>query len=302
LAMVEISLPHLLHEYRKHLSESGLSDLTIKNYVSDIRHFASWLSAAQAKSLLESTVENIREYCLQLAREKAHPPATVNRRVQSIRKFYRYAADRGLVEKDPSAEVKLMPQRRSQTVRGLSQPEIERLLAAVRKGPPRLVRRDYAIVQVMLQTGIRVGELTSLQLSDISLLGDKAVLKVGGQGARPDREVPLNASVRKAISAYLQERPPGKTNRLFLSRKGNPLSVRSVQRLVTAYGQAAGLDKTSTYTLRQTCGQHMLRDTGDLSLVARLLGHKRLETAIRYILPGQEDLAEVAERSSLNVY
>jgi len=71
---------------------------------------------------------------------------------------------------------------------------------------------------------------------------------------------------------------------------------------VGSYARAAGVEDVSTYTLRQTCGQQLLRDTGDLALVARLMGHRRLETAIKYILPGQEDLTEAAERSSLNVY
>jgi len=147
----------------------------------------------------------------------------------------------------------------------------------------------------MLQTGIRVGELTRLQISDVSLSEDEGVLNISGQGALQDREVPLNALVRKAVSTYLEERPTSSDDHLFLSRNADPLSARSVQRLVNAYAQAAGLDNVSTYTLRQTCGEHMLRDTGDLALVARLMGHKRLETAIKYILPRQEDLTEVAE-------
>ncbi|HEM61548.1 MAG TPA: hypothetical protein ENO24_04605 [Chloroflexi bacterium] len=96
------------------------------------------------------------------------------------------------------------------------------------------------------------------------------------------------------------DRSPG--DHLFLSIKGEPLSARSVQRLVSSYAEAAGLKDVSTYSLRQTCGQRLLSDTGDLSLVARLMGHKRLESAIRYILPGHEDASELAEKSSLNVY
>jgi site-specific recombinase XerD len=79
------------------------------------------------------------------------------------------------------------------------------------------------------------------------------------------------------------------------------LSARSVQRLVGSHADGAGLEGVSTLTLRQTYGQQLLRDTGNLSLVARLMGYKRLESAIKYILPDQEDLTEVAESSSLNV-
>ncbi len=291
---------NVVREFGSCLKRSDFSSATIKNYLADIRHFASWLASARTKPVLESTGEDIRDYCLELIALKAHSPSTVNRRIQSIRKFYRYALESGLVEGDPSQGVKLLPQSRSQGVRGLDQSEIKRFLDAVRQGSPRLMKRDYAIVQLMLQTGIRVGELTRLRLPNVSL--SKGILKIGGQGAPRDREIPLNTSVRKAISAYLEERPPSSSDHLFLSRKGDPLSVRFVQTLVSGYARVAGLGNVSTYTLRHTYAQHMLRDTGDLSLVARLLGHKRLETAIKYILPRQEDLTEVAERSSLNIY
>lgn len=284
------------------LKESGFSAATIKNYLADIRNFASWLASSQSKSVLDSTGDDIRDYCLELMTMRGHPPATVNRRLQSIRKFYQYALEWGLVEENPSLGVKLLPQPGSQAPRGLNQSEIERLLDAIRRGSVHLVKRDYAIVQLMLQTGIRVGELARLKLSDVSLPGEKGVLKISAQGASQEREIPLNTSVRKAISTYLEERPASSSDHLFLSRKGDPLTVRSVQTLVSGYARAAGLEDVSTYTLRHTYGQHLLRDTGDLSLVARLLGHKRLETVIKYILPRQEDLTEVAERSSLNIY
>jgi integrase/recombinase XerC len=116
------------------------------------------------------------------------------------------------------------------------------------------------------------------------------------------REVPLNSSVRRAVGDYLKERADSASDHLFLSVKREPLSARSVQRLVGTYARAAGLEDVTTYSLRQTYGQQLLKDTGDLSLVARLMGHKRLETAVKYFVPAQEDVAEVAERSSLNVY
>jgi len=298
----DTELQDTLAAYEKYLVDSGLSQVTITGYLGDIKQFASWLGEEGRTSLLAGTNQEIRRYCLQLVIAKAHTPATVNRRLQAIRKFFRFAVHTGLVDEDASLGIKLLPQPPSEGARGLDRSEVERLLDAVRRGAPRLMRRDYAIVQLMLQTGIRVGELTKLKLCDISLFEDKRVLRVRGQEASQGREIPLNSSARKALGAYLDERVGSTNDHLFLSRKGEPLSVRSVQRLVNTYARAAGLEDVSTYTLRQTYGQQMLRDTGDLSLVARLMGHKRLETAIKYILPGQEDLTEVAERSSLNVY
>jgi site-specific recombinase XerD len=302
LAMNESVVEDPVTQYAEYLTESGLSERTVKSYVADLRHFAAWIGRRDRGPLWEATAEDIRAYSLDLATAKAHPPATVNRRLQAIRKFFKHALESGLVDGDPSLEVKLLPAARREGTRGLDGAEIERLLAAVRNGASRLTKRDYAIVQLMLQTGIRVGELTRLRMADLESAQSRGLLRIHGDGVSEGREVPLNSSVRKAVDAYLAERAGATSEHLFLSVKGEPLSVRSVQRLVNTYAEAAGLENVSTYTLRHTCGQRLLRDTGDLPLVARVMGHKRLETAIKYIVPGQEDLTEVAERSSLNVY
>jgi integrase/recombinase XerC len=289
-------------QYGEYLAVSGLAERTTKNYVADVKHFASWLDRRGRGALLETTEEDIRDYCLNLVTAKAHPPATVNRRLQGVRKFFKYAVQARLVDQDPTLGIKLLPQARTEGARGLDRLEVERLLEAVRDGSSRLAKRDYAIIQLMLQTGIRVGELTRLRLTHLKLGDDNGSLSVPGERGSEGREVPLSSSVRRAIEVYLAERGGSASDSVFLSVKGEPLSARSVQRLVSTYAGAAGLENVSTYSLRQTYGQQLLRDTGDLSLVARVMGHKRLETAIKYILPGQEDLSEVAERSPLNVY
>jgi site-specific recombinase XerD len=300
--MDDLELHDTLQQYADYLAESGLSELTVKNYVADLKDVASWVAGNGDGALLATSGRDIEAYRLDLMTTRAHPPATVNRRLQAIRKFFRYALDRGLVDVDPSLGIKLLPQSRSEGPRGLDRSEVERLLGAVKQGSSRLTRRDYAIIQVMLQTGIRVGELAKLRLTDVQLSRNKGLLRIRGQGATRRREIPLNSSARRAVGDYLAERAGAASDHLFLSVKGEPLSARSVQRSVATYARAAGLEDVTTYTLRQTYGQQLLRDTGDLSLVARLMGHKRLETAVKYILPVQEDVTEVAERSSLNVY
>lgn len=292
----------VLADYATHLEASGLSAGTIKSYVADLRDFASWLERSGRGSALSAKEDDIRDYCQDLIVTKQHPSATVNRRLQAMRKFYKYALDAALIDEDPSSQIKLLPQARPDGRKGLEREEISDLLEAVRQGGSRLAKRDYAVVQLMLHTGIRVGELTRLKLSDLEWSGDKAFLRVRAEGTSRERKIPLNSSVRKALRLYLGENDRSAGDHLFLSIKGEPLSARSVQRLVNGYAEAAGLKDVSTYTLRQTCGQRLLKDTGDLSLVARLMGHKRLEGAIRYILPGHEDPSEVAEESSLNIY
>ncbi len=297
-----VAVEDVLVGYGGYLSASGLSASTVKSYVADLKDLGSWLREHDSGSPVAATENDLRAYCRYLVAAKDHPPATVNRRLQAMRKFFRYALDRGLIQEDPSSGIKLLPQSRTDGRRALEPSEIEGLLEAIRQRGSRLAQRDYAIIQLMLQTGIRVGELTRLRLPDVRLSAQKGSLIVRAEGTSGEREIPLNSSVRKAIHSYLSERPRGKEDHLFLSVKGEPLSARSVQRLVNTYAEVAGLSDVSTYALRHTFGQQLLRDTGDLSVVARLMGHKRLESAIKYVVPGQEDLTEVAEKSSLNVY
>lgn len=292
----------ILADYRGHLAASGLSASTVKGYLADMKDFVAWLKGSGRGSPLSSTEDDIRDYCQDLLVAKNHPAATVNRRLQAMRKFFRYALEASLIDEDPSSQIKLLPQTRPDGRKGLRPGEIDGFLQAVRQGGSRLAKRDYAIVQLMLQTGIRVGELTKLKLSDVEWSGEKGSLMIRGEGTSEGRKIPLNRSARRALRSYLAGPERSRSDPLFLSVKGEPLSVRSVQRLVSGYAEAAGLQDISTYTLRQTCGQRLLRDTGDLSLVAKQMGHKRLESAVRYILPGHEDPSELAERSSLNVY
>jgi len=184
----------------------------------------------------------------------------------------------------------------------LDRDEVSRLVAVTQQGTSWLAKRDHAIVQLMLQTGIRVGEIANLRLADVHLQHDVGALAVR-MGKGQVREIPLNASARRALSIYLAVRPEAEgTDHLFLSREDPPLSVRSIQHMVSKHAKAAGLEGVSAKTLRLTCAKYMLQSTENLTLVSRLLGHNRTETTARYIVSRDGDAAEVAEESPLNIY
>lgn len=208
--------------YRKYLEQSGLSPTTARDYVRDIRELGMWLAAMGKESLLETACDDIRAYPSALVTDKGYSAATVNRRIHSIRKFYRHALESRLAEEDLSLGIKLLWQPKSVGNRSLSEAEIERLLEAVQNGTESLVKRDCAIVQLVLQTGIRVGELTSLEISDVSLSEDRSAIEVRGRGNSMGREIPPNNSARKALMAHLNERPEEETDWVFLSRRGGP--------------------------------------------------------------------------------
>jgi len=187
------------------------------------------------------------------------------------------------MESNPAADVRPI-QVPPASRRALDADEIARLLEAIQAGRPSLVKRDYAIIQLLLQTGIKVGELTELQLADIELTDSKGTLTVNGNGSNSHRRIPLNVPACQALQEYLQVRPPSPgVEQLFLSQEGNSISARTVQRLVNVYTRAADLTGVSAHTLRYTFATSMLEETGDVATVANLLGHRSVETTLKYI-------------------
>lgn len=278
----------LLEQFEVHLKSSALAPATVVNYMADLRAFLRWgeRTGGEDYSPLGLDATYIQAYCSYLQQTKNHVPATVNRRIQAMRKFYDFAIEQGWTAANPASEVHLLGEIVSQRTRGLSPADISQLLAAVRRGQPRWVTRDWAVIQILLGAGLKLGELIELRLEDVQLGADSPSLIVRGTPEDPGREVPLEPGVCDALRAYLLTRRalPG-VDRLFVNRDGNPLSTRSVQRLIRHYAKEAELDNLTTQSLRYVYARKVYEECGDLRTVARLLGHRHLATTIRYLRP-----------------
>ena len=291
--MVKDADNNLLARFEEYLVRLGLSPATIVNYLADMRGVARWcVESGRGCSLLNLTTDGVRAYCQHLRAARGLSPATVNRHLQAIRKFCDFARQADLMESNPAADVKPI-QAPPASRRALDADEIACLLEAVQAGRPNLVKRDYAIIQVLLQTGIKVGELTELQLADIELVDSRGTLTVTRNGGNSHRRIPLNAPACQALQEYLRVRPPSPgVKHLFLSQEGNSISARTVQRLVNVYTRAVGLTGVSAHTLRYTFATSMLEEIGDVATVANLLGHRSVETTLRYISKSQATQAD----------
>jgi integrase/recombinase XerC len=240
-------------------------------------------------------------------------PATVNRRIAALRAYATWAYSAGLIAGNPTNGIKLVGEqsspprwldRREQAVlnraleRLLEYAELKARLAELegRPRPPELIwaRRDMALVQLMLNTGLRVGEVSSLELKDIKLRERSGKVTVLGKRNK-QRRVPLNAEVRAALSAWLEVRPETSAVALFVGRKGGNLGTRAMQRVVAQLGNAAGLEELTPHILRHTFAKSLVDAGVGLEKVADLLGHSRLETTRIYTRPGQRDLERAVE-------
>jgi site-specific recombinase XerD len=289
-------------QFERHLLACDLAPVTVSNYLADLQAFVHWLRqrAEGQASLLDINPADVRDYCAYLQETRCLSPGTINRRLQALRKFAKFILANGLAETDPTAGLKRLQEERVSWDRMLSPDEIARLVEAVQNGRRSLVKRDLAIVLLVLHAGLKVGELVSLRLSDIEPSEEEGTITIRRHDGGRKRLVALSSQVRLALQAYLRVRlAPPTVEHLFLSQKGTPISARSVQRLIREYAAVAGLGDVSASTLRRTYAQTVWKKTGDLSQVASALGHTRLKSTIRYITSLLEDTSEIKEKVQL---
>lgn len=278
---------NLLAQFEESLVRTGLAASTVVNYVADLRCLVRWLEDQLSPNggLLGVQTEDIHRYRESMGGE-GRTSSTINRRVHAIRKFYEFAMAEDWVATNPARDVYLLPQQECTPPRALTEDETRALLNAIQSvGRSSLLRRDYALILLLLGTGVKVSEMVELQLEDVEFLGDTGYLLVGQRHRDGGRYIPLSLAVCEALREYLQVRPrsPG-VHCLFLSQGGRSLSPRRVQSLVRDYARAAHLEGVTAQVLRDTFALTMLEATQDVSMVAEFLGHRRVETTVQRYL------------------
>ncbi len=291
----------LLVRFEEHLVQIQLSPATVVNYMADLRALLRWGEEQDGSSfsLVDLTAEDIRAYRAYVFEDKGCAAATVNRQLQTLRKFCAFTTRAGLAADNPAEDVALVQDGDNEaTPTPLTEEQVAALIKASASGQPSLARRDTVILMLLLHTGLRVNELVELRLDDVQFDYPGIHLVVGvssrrgraqppfGKESRPGetRTVPLEGEARQTLHDYLSVRPQIEgEDHLFLSREGRPLSVRSVQRIVSTLGRSAGLEGVSPQALRRTYANHLLASTGNLALVAERLGQQDLAAAAQYV-------------------
>lgn len=258
------------------------------NYTADLRAFLRWSERTNdaSNSPLNLDTADIRAYRRFLRETKGNAPATINRKLQTLRKFYDFSTDLGWVEANPAQEVSLLSEVESDRSRSLTNADVSCLLAAVQASSSRWLERDWAIIQVLLKAGLKLGELAELRLNDVQLDYGEPQLNVAGSADGSGRTIPLEEDLCDALHSYLSTRQAAEgTEHFFVNRDGNPLSARSIQRLLQRYAEEADLEGLTTQALRYVYAKRVYEQCEDLETVARLLGHRHLATTIRYLRP-----------------
>jgi site-specific recombinase XerD len=288
------------------LARDDLAPATLRGYRYDLRHFLAWHGTVQDSAF---ALERLVEYELIAYRQHmvaaGRRPSTVNRRLDALRRLCRWAQGTGALAADAARGVRPVRTARNRQPVGLTDVEVHALLRAAGASSHGLAARNYAMAQLMLQAGLRVGEVAALRVADL-IINDRSgsVRILHGKGLKA-REVPLNATARRALKQHLEGRQaPGKDAALFVSGRETAMPVRTIQAVITSLSRRARLKRVavSAHTLRHTFALGYLRDNpGKLVELANLLGHDSLDTTAIYTRPSRDDLAADLERSHLNV-
>jgi site-specific recombinase XerD len=297
-----------LARFQEHLRHQDLAQNTIHGYLADLRYFGQWLAEWHERpvALASVTEADVRAYRQHLVNTKRQKPATVNRRLQALRRLYTWAEHARLIACHPAQAVRF--RRRPPPVQppALTKSEVHALLRVAGQSPHGLARRNYALVQLMLQAGLRVSEVVRLQVRDLDLHERSGTVTIVDGKGHQDREVPLNATARRALAAYFETRAEqAPTDSVFVSKRTTPMSVRALQKIIAGLAARAKLQRlaVSAHTLRHTFARNYLQaNPGHLVELAMLLGHESLDTTAIYTKASRESLAEAVERAELNVY
>jgi site-specific recombinase XerD len=276
------------------LQRQETSPKTRAGYRLDLLHFAGWFARTLGEGFSPEAVTptDVREYRGYLLNVEHRQPATVNRRLAALRRFFQWAKATGLAKELPTENVKGVASS-PRAPRWLDKRDVDRLIRTVERHGNK---RGLAIVLTLRHTGIRVSELCSLLLGDVEISERKGSLTVrSGKGGK-FRVLPLNVDARRAIADYLEVRPTSSADQLFIGQRGEGVSSRAVELLVSKYARLANLEDVTPHTLRHSFGKHALDARADLVSVSALLGQQRLETTAIYTTPSQRDLEKVVEQ------
>lgn len=293
--MPESALRRAARTYLDHLTvERGLAGNTLTSYRRDLDRYVEALAAAGVTSLAEVTEADVAGHLARLREgEGDHPPlsaASAARAISAVRGLHRFAVREGLVESDPTRDVKPpAPPRR--LPKALDVDQVLRLLSVPVDGP--LALRDKALLEFLYGTGARISEAVGCAVDDLDL--DAGAVTLHGKGGKT-RLVPVGAYACSALQAYLVRGRPtlatGSSPAVFLNARGGQLSRQSAWTILRQAASRAGVP-ASPHTLRHSYATHMLDGGADVRVVQELLGHASVTTTQVYTLVTVERLREV---------
>jgi len=283
--------------FEKHLTvERNVSEHTLRAYRQDLDAFHAFLrdELKWPEAGMPGRIDHLvlRRYLAVL--HKRNKKSTIGRKLAALRSFFSYLVREGVLALNPG-ELVATPKQEKSLPRTLTVDESYALMEQG-GGADLLSRRDRAIVETLYSCGLRVGELTGLNVGSVDLR--EGLVRVLGKG-RKERIVPVGRKAREALADYLAERGnPADGEPLFLNHRGGRLTPRSVERNLKVRLLKAGILKDATpHALRHSFATHLLDGGADLRAIQELLGHASLSTTQKYTQVSVDHLMQVYDKA-----
>ena len=268
------------------------------DYHNDLKDLIAFLEKGGRQRLIQISLHDLEAYLAELDR-KGYAGASRKRKTYATKSLFSFLHHSGCTDKD-LAERLIPPKTEQKEPRVLTKADYEALLRACSHHA-----RDSAVIELLLQTGLRLSEVAHLRVDDVALPGrigrdPDAVgrLHIVGKG-RKDRSIPLNYKACRALRAWLDVRPAAETGALFVTKFGEALGPRAIQHLVGKYLAEAEIRRASVHTLRHTFATHHVAQGTSLRTVQEVLGHEDLKTTSIYVQLAQEAVKKDLQEHAL---
>lgn len=267
----------IIKNFEDKLKSDKKSIYTIIAYTKDIEQFLNFCSDIRKKDLDKISNEDINAFIEDLAK-KGYTQKSISRKLNSIKTFFRFALENNHVTQNPSASIS-HPKLGTHIPRVLTTQEYRSLRDVCRSD-----QRLYTITELLIQTGMKIGELCRLELDDIIYKNDIPVkLRIKKHESSFERIIPLNQAASQALIDYLKVRPQYEgQNTLFLTKTGKPLLIRNVRFYLDRAFKKAGIKDATVNDLRNTFIAHHLANGTSILFISQIVGHKRVSTTERY--------------------
>lgn len=289
------SLAHQLQLFSIYLeNERNVSLNTLAAYRSDLAQLLTFALHEKGEAVTAGDIDHLllRRYLAHLS--KTTRKSSIGRKLAAIRTFFRFLLRRGMLAKNP-AELIATPKKEQRLPFHL---DIDQATALMEAPDPdhKHAARDRAILELLYSSGLRVSELTGLNIGEVDLTS--GMVRVMGKGGK-ERIVPVGSYASKAVQEYLGQRDATlHTDALFLNSRGSRINRRSVQQIVDRHVlRIAAFKRISPHTLRHTFATHLLEGGADLRAIQELLGHASLSTTQKYTHVGIDRLMEVYDKA-----
>ena len=286
-----------INDFEKFLiREKQASDNTVNAYMKDLEHFEDFVVSRGIDRITDVSNSDIVAYLMEL-KKQGRSKSTVNRRLTSIRTFYKFLLREGKVKENPAEDIK-SPRIEKKDIEFLSIDEVNKLMTL----PDESIKgiRDRAILELMYATGIRASELIDMKLDDLNMR--MGFVKCTGEHSKA-RIIPIGRPARHALEDYVYDARPvllkNSTNeKLFVNYAGESMTRQGLWKILKEYGEEAGLKiRLTPQVLRNSFAVHMLQNGADIKSIQELMGHEDIAATQAYLAVTKNRIKDVYDRA-----